>query len=482
MFKYSVVRSLGRGSYGRVDLATVKATGDLVAIKKVKLDTLSTAERAKAADEVRLFSSLVHQNIVGYKDSFRDQKSLYIVMEYVDGGDLEQRIVNREGRPLSETEILSTFVQILLALSYLHEKHILHRDLKPDNIFLTSLGIVKLGDFGVAKTLEHTTDFAKTLIGTPYYLAPELWESQPYNMPADIWSLGAVLYEMACLKKPFNGRTPTELLVAVMRKSRAPVPDDYSQDLRDLIDKMLSHEPSARPTAAAIKKLPFIRSAIEKSVTFNADQFDSIIESPKTKPRSKIPTRAGKRVLPPSLGPKKPITPIKGDSRGIPVWARPRESKKEIPTFGEEDAVTFGDPELFEDDFIDEDPIPRRESAPAPQTDRGYWELPSPDDRQRELLRSEVAMLERSMGRTSDDAPTTSEQANSLSLTSKAENLRLELEGELGIDIFAELYRNLQDPGEPKSREYIHSFERENRKAVQDVRYLIYLEDMRFSI
>jgi NIMA (never in mitosis gene a)-related kinase len=274
-------------------------------------------------------------------------------MEYVNGGDLEQKIEKREKQPFTEDEILFTFVQILLALAYLHKQHILHRDLKPQNVFLTREGIVKLGDFGVAKALEHTTDLAQTVTGTPYYLAPELWDSQPYNMPADIWSLGAVLYELTCLQKPFKGKSPTELLVAVLRNTRGPVPTNFSSDLRDLIEGMLTHDPSGRPTADAITKLPFIRAAIQNLITFNRGQLDPGKKSPK---RSRIPRKTGGSKLPKYVPPRA-MTPVKHEASAIPRLVKPDGFKKQAKTMaplelGEDEVPPSPD---FPDDFIDDE-------------------------------------------------------------------------------------------------------------------------------
>jgi NIMA (never in mitosis gene a)-related kinase len=110
-----------------------------------------------------------------------------------------------KGGFLSEDQVLNLFTQIALAIKHIHDRKILHRDLKSGNIFLTSQGIAKLGDFGIAKVLQSTIDHAKTIVGTPYYLSPEIIESRPYNFKSDIWSLGVLLYEICALKPPFNG-------------------------------------------------------------------------------------------------------------------------------------------------------------------------------------------------------------------------------------------------------------------------------------
>jgi NIMA (never in mitosis gene a)-related kinase len=107
--------------------------------------------------------------------------------------------------------VLNWFTQILLSIKHIHDRKILHRDLKSQNIFLTSRNIVKLGDFGIARVLSHTRSNAKTVVGTPYYLSPEIIENKPYNFKSDVWSLGVLLYEMCALGPPFNAGSLHEL-------------------------------------------------------------------------------------------------------------------------------------------------------------------------------------------------------------------------------------------------------------------------------
>ena len=125
-------------------------------------------------------------------------------MEYCDGGDLYSKINRQRGRLLPERTILNYFSQLCRALQFIHERKILHRDIKSQNIFLSKDKKIKLGDFGIARIMDGTNDYAKTCVGTPYYLSPEVWENRPYNNKSDIWALGCVLYEMTTLKHAFE--------------------------------------------------------------------------------------------------------------------------------------------------------------------------------------------------------------------------------------------------------------------------------------
>lgn len=164
-------------------------------------------ERQKARDEAKILEVLNHPNIIKFKDVFKDKKLfLNVVMEYADDGELADKIKEkkRTGQVFTEEEILNYFTQICLAIKHCHDRKILHRDLKAHNVFLTRRGLVKLGDFGIARVLGGTRDKARSIVGTPLYLSPEILRSQPYNTKTDIWSLGTLLYEMAALQPPWT--------------------------------------------------------------------------------------------------------------------------------------------------------------------------------------------------------------------------------------------------------------------------------------
>lgn len=275
MQKYEIIKELGSGSYGKVYLAKIKKSGEQVALKEIEMSLLDEQAKSKAFEEVQLLSSLQHPNIVAHRESFQDNGKFYIAMEYVDGGDLSDKISNRK-TPFTEDEVLKIFIQICFALKYIHEKKVVHRDIKPQNVFLTHLGIVKLGDFGVARALEGTQDMCKTVIGTPYYLSPEVWSNQPYSTKTDIWSLGCILYELCTLNRPFNGRSPQQLFAAIIRGHYNKVSTKYSAAIRKLIDSMLNPDANARPTAADILQLPFIQAKSKKMVEENQDQLKNV--------------------------------------------------------------------------------------------------------------------------------------------------------------------------------------------------------------
>merc|ERR1712154_229506 len=176
---------------------------------------------------------------------------LCVVMSYCDG-DLSHFVKNQRGKKLREKHVLDLFVQIALALHFIHNRNILHRDLKAQNIFVKD-GQLKLGDFGISKELTGSVAFAQTMIGTPYYMSPEVFKGKPYNLKSDIWSLGCVLYELITFKHCFDAKNLNSLAQKIVRGKYVPIHGrQYRNELKLLCYSMLSQVPSQRPTLSEI--------------------------------------------------------------------------------------------------------------------------------------------------------------------------------------------------------------------------------------
>ncbi|KAM7328572.1 serine/threonine-protein kinase Nek1 isoform X1 [Alexandromys fortis] len=264
MEKYVRLQKIGEGSFGKAVLVKSTEDGRHYVIKEINISRMSGKERQESRREVAVLANMKHPNIVQYKESFEENGSLYIVMDYCEGGDLFKRINAQKGALFQEDQILDWFVQICLALKHVHDRKILHRDIKSQNIFLTKDGTVQLGDFGIARVLNSTVELARTCIGTPYYLSPEICENKPYNNKSDIWALGCVLYELCTLKHAFEAGNMKNLVLKIISGSFPPVSLHYSYDLRSLLSQLFKRNPRDRPSVNSILEKGFIAKRIEK--------------------------------------------------------------------------------------------------------------------------------------------------------------------------------------------------------------------------
>jgi NIMA (never in mitosis gene a)-related kinase len=186
-------------------------------------------------------------------------------MEYANDGDLSKKIKTQKQKTygdkyFSEEKILQYFDQICRGLQYIHSKNIIHRDIKTQNIFLMKNGKVKIGDFGISKALTNTKNNASTIIGTPYYFSPEIINGEPYNYKTDIWSLGVVLYEMCCLKLPFESNNIAQLSIKILRGKYDPIPNRYSKNMANLIKQMLNIDQKLRPSIFEVIQSPLLKN------------------------------------------------------------------------------------------------------------------------------------------------------------------------------------------------------------------------------
>lgn len=326
---FKKVKVIGEGSYGQAVLYTDK-DGQQVIIKEISLGNLSKAEAEAVQKEIRILRALHHPNIVEYRGSFVERKICYIVMEFADGGDLCDKIEGAGGKHFTEDQILDWFTQICLALKHCHDRKILHRDLKTQNIFLTSKGLVKLGDFGIAKELERTTQLAKTAIGTPYYLSPEICSGKAYNAKSDVWSLGCVLYELCTLQHPFDANNINALVVKIVKNEPAPISREYSPELQALIKMCLNKLPKNRPTVGQLLNHDLVKSRIPKMLSETMQKLElshTVFHGLKSGEEPEEITRSRKEA---KAKPPVKAAPARSPSRPSGSGSRPLTAKEEI--------------------------------------------------------------------------------------------------------------------------------------------------------
>ncbi|XP_066440723.1 serine/threonine-protein kinase Nek11 [Eleutherodactylus coqui] len=266
--RYFIQQRLGRGSFGTVYLVLDKKAKEeekLKVLKEIAVGDLNPNETVQANLEAQLLSKLDHPAIVKFHSSFLEKASFCIITEYCEGSDLDCKIqeIKNSGEIVPEEQVTEWFIQLLLGVHYMHERRILHRDLKAKNIFLKS-NLLKIGDFGVSRLLMGSCDLATTFTGTPYYMSPEALKHQGYDSKSDIWSVGCILHEMCCFEHAFTGYSFLAVVLKIVEGPTPSLPDYYSHDLNLLLNRMLSKNPSHRPGAGEILQVPYIAEKLQK--------------------------------------------------------------------------------------------------------------------------------------------------------------------------------------------------------------------------
>eukprot|EP00041_Stephanoeca_diplocostata_P035763 m.1273760 g.1273760 ORF g.1273760 m.1273760 type:complete len:752 (-) comp24755_c1_seq28:1896-4151(-) len=253
--KYERIRPIGRGSFGKVFLCKNQNTDEKIVAKEINIRTKTEHDEALA--EAQILSSVSHVNIIAFKEVRRTgPQCLVIYMEFADDGDIDDKINRRKPRKLyfQSSVICQWLVQVCQAMDYLHSRGYIHRDVKTANMFLTKEGFVKLGDFGIAKSLERNAQkvgqrTTSTPVGTPMYIAPQICEGQPYTQKADIWSLGCCVYEMCCLRPAFHAKSMENLMSKIKNGNfKKEIPDHYPDEMHELVPMLLMRDPAKRPT------------------------------------------------------------------------------------------------------------------------------------------------------------------------------------------------------------------------------------------
>ncbi|XP_059215346.1 mitogen-activated protein kinase kinase kinase 4 isoform X3 [Centropristis striata] len=262
-FKWQRGNKIGEGQYGKVYTCINVDTGELMAMKEIRFQPNDHKTIKETADELKIFEGIKHPNLVRYFGVELHREEMYIFMEYCDEGTLEE--VSRLG--LQEHVIRLYSKQITTAINVLHEHGIVHRDIKGANIFLTSSGLIKLGDFGCSVKLRNNTHTmpgeVNSTLGTAAYMAPEVItraKGEGHGRAADIWSLGCVLIEMVTGKRPWHEYEHNfQIMYKVGMGHKPPIPEKLSTEGKDFLGHCLESEPKRRWTASMLLDHPFVK-------------------------------------------------------------------------------------------------------------------------------------------------------------------------------------------------------------------------------
>ncbi|TMW62512.1 hypothetical protein Poli38472_005130 [Pythium oligandrum] len=282
--QYSLGRMIGSGTFSVVREAIHRPTGQKYAIKCIKREGLTVEDIEALTTEVAILKQMNHPNIMILHDFFQEEKYYYLVTEFMEGGELFDRIVEKSY--YSEREARDLVKLLLESIKYCHDANIVHRDLKPENLLLTSKdddASIKLADFGFAKKIEFDNQGLVTACGTPGYVAPEILEGHPYGKAVDIWSIGVITYILLCGYPPFHDDNHNALFKKIKRgkfQFDSPYWDHVSDDAKDLINHMLVVNPADRWSATQLLEHKWVTgkevatvqltSALEELRRFNA--------------------------------------------------------------------------------------------------------------------------------------------------------------------------------------------------------------------
>ncbi|KAF1955652.1 hypothetical protein CC80DRAFT_505514 [Byssothecium circinans] len=292
---YQLGDCLGKGAFGSVYRALNWGTGETVAIKQVRLENLGAADLKTIMLEIDLLKNLSHENIVRYNGFVKSPESLYIILEYCENGSLHTICKNFGKFP--ENLVALYMSQVLHGLLYLHEQGVIHRDIKGANILTTKEGLVKLADFGVA-TKQSGLD-QSSVVGTPYWMAPEVIELSGATTASDIWSVGCTVIELIEGKPPYHKLQPMQALFRIVNDDHPPIPGSASKYLSEFLMECFQKNPNLRIDAKRLLKHPWILSAKRQvsTVPTNKEAIKSVQHWNEVLSKSPKSIRRGSRLI-----------------------------------------------------------------------------------------------------------------------------------------------------------------------------------------
>lgn len=254
---YQLGDSLGKGAFGQVYRALNWATGETVAIKEITLSNIPKSELGEIMSEIDLLKNLNHPNIVKYKGFVKEREYLYIILEFCENGSLHN-IIKRFGK-FPENLVAVYIAQVLEGLVYLHEQGVIHRDIKGANLLTNKDGTVKLADFGVASTATSTAN-NDAVVGSPYWMAPEVIEQSGATTASDIWSVGCVVIELLEGHPPYHTLDPMPALFRIVQDDCPPIPDGASPIVKDFLYHCFQKDCNLRVSARKLLRHPWMVS------------------------------------------------------------------------------------------------------------------------------------------------------------------------------------------------------------------------------
>lgn len=313
---YQLGDCLGKGAFGSVFRALNMGTGETVAVKQVKLADLPKSELRVITLEIDLLKNLDHPNIVKYRGFVKSAESLNIILEYCENGSLHS--ISKNFGKFPENLVGIYMSQVLHGLLYLHEQGVIHRDIKGANILTTKQGLVKLADFGVAT--RTTTFHESSVVGTPYWMAPEVIELSGATTASDIWSLGCTVIELLDGKPPYHKLQPMHALFRIVNDDHPPLPEGASPIVRDFLMQCFQKDPNLRVSARKLLKHPWIVNAKRSDAVVPNDeavksvqQWNEALKSPESGSLRRVSRPMSSSPIPGRREPNHTVTtPIRG--------------------------------------------------------------------------------------------------------------------------------------------------------------------------